>query len=162
MLLLAGGRQLLPAMTASHQACERTASPRPGSIRQQQAAPQRLQSRRRVRAYAQTQLVEPDIRWQTLEALYSQADSTPAWSSSADRDSQASPSQEAPTCFSVQLNDPPQSLQEKEERRKLQDYYANVGDAIRTLREEIPRLFIGELTCALLVDAQRARKPAES
>lgn len=44
------------------------------------------------------------------------------------------------------------------------DYYANVGDAIRTLREEVPLLFVKDLTCewrvcwlhCRLVDAARA------
>lgn len=42
---------------------------------------------------------------------------------------------------------PSQLKEQEEERRKRQDYYANVGDAIRTLREEIPLLFFRDLTC---------------
>lgn len=51
--------------------------------------------------------------------------------------------------LAVQLEEkPPSQLQrEDEERRKRQDYYANVGDAIRTLREETPLLFWRDLTC---------------
>lgn len=50
--------------------------------------------------------------------------------------------------LAVQLEEkPPSQLQrEDEERRKRQDYYANVGDAIRTLREETPLLFWRDLT----------------
>mmetsp|Transcript_16258 Transcript_16258/g.48702 ORF Transcript_16258/g.48702 Transcript_16258/m.48702 type:complete len:308 (+) Transcript_16258:145-1068(+) len=47
----------------------------------------------------------------------------------------------------MEKNESPASVKEAEdERRRLQDYYANVGDAIRTLREEVPRLFIQDLT----------------
>lgn len=50
--------------------------------------------------------------------------------------------------LAVQLEESPSKLkQEEEERRKRQDYYANVGDAIRTLREETPLLFWRDLTC---------------
>ena len=50
--------------------------------------------------------------------------------------------------LAVQLEESPQKLQQdQEERRKRQDYYANVGDAIRTLREETPLLFWRDLTC---------------
>jgi hypothetical protein len=41
---------------------------------------------------------------------------------------------------------PSQLKEQEDERRKRQDYYANVGDAIRTLREEIPLLFFRDLT----------------
>jgi hypothetical protein len=34
-----------------------------------------------------------------------------------------------------------------EQRERTPDYYANVGDAIRTLREDIPQLFSRELNC---------------
>jgi hypothetical protein len=35
-----------------------------------------------------------------------------------------------------------------DQREKSPDYYANVGDAIRTLREDIPLLFERDLNCA--------------
>jgi hypothetical protein len=47
--------------------------------------------------------------------------------------------------FDVQLNEPPKPPG----RDKHQDFYANVGDAIRTLREDIPLLFVKELNCTL-------------
>ena len=56
-----------------------------------------------------------------------------------------------PVALQVRLDDPLESVKEKEERRRLQDYYANVGDAIRTLRDEIPRLFAQDLTCAFSI-----------
>lgn len=39
------------------------------------------------------------------------------------------------------------SLNEKPNKVKSPDYYANVGDAIRALREDIPHLFERELDC---------------
>lgn len=44
--------------------------------------------------------------------------------------------------LSLQVDEPPQRNQQKHE-----DYYANVGDAIRTLREDIPLLFVKDLNC---------------
>jgi hypothetical protein len=41
---------------------------------------------------------------------------------------------------------PTQKKQKGEERHD--DYYANVGDAIRTLREDVPTLFTSKLNCA--------------
>lgn len=45
--------------------------------------------------------------------------------------------------FSVQLDEP----QQAESEQKHKDYYANVGDCIRTLREDIPMLFARDLNC---------------
>jgi hypothetical protein len=46
--------------------------------------------------------------------------------------------------FEVQLhNEPPQ----QKDKQKRADYYANVGDAIRALRDDIPLLFSKELNC---------------
>lgn len=43
---------------------------------------------------------------------------------------------------------PPQQQQTPpDQRERSPDYYANVGDAIRTLREDIPQLFDRELNC---------------
>lgn len=47
------------------------------------------------------------------------------------------------TGFQVQTNEP-SSPPGKE---KQVDYYANVGDAIRTLRDDIPQLFVKDLNC---------------
>ena len=55
--------------------------------------------------------------------------------------------EQAVTQLAVQLDDPPDAVKEREERRKRQEFYANVGDAIRTLREEIPLLFVQDFTC---------------
>ena len=38
-------------------------------------------------------------------------------------------------------------LEDPQNRQRRDDFYANVGDAIRTLREETPLLFQQELTC---------------
>jgi hypothetical protein len=48
------------------------------------------------------------------------------------------------TVFAIQTNEPP-----KQKDDKRQDFYANVGDAIRTLREDIPLLFQQDLNCEL-------------
>lgn len=49
-------------------------------------------------------------------------------------------------------NESPSSMLEAAEaKRKQQDYYANVGDAIRTLREEVPLLFRVPLSCECAV-----------
>lgn len=51
--------------------------------------------------------------------------------------------------FSVSVDDkPPQT--KKGSQEKCPDYYANVGDAIRTLRDDIPHLFERELNCKWL------------
>ena len=50
----------------------------------------------------------------------------------------------------VQLCEPPpdaSKLKDPESKRKKDNFYANVGDAIRTLREETPSLFQRDLTC---------------
>ncbi|KAK9805511.1 hypothetical protein WJX72_002363 [[Myrmecia] bisecta] len=48
----------------------------------------------------------------------------------------------------VQLNEPPKTRPKKppNDNGKEDDFYANVGDAIRTLRSEIPLLFVQDLT----------------
>lgn len=46
----------------------------------------------------------------------------------------------------IQVGGGPEPPKQREERHD--DYYANVGDAIRTLREDVPTLFTSELTCA--------------
>ena len=45
--------------------------------------------------------------------------------------------------FMVQVDEPPTSSG----RQKHPDFYANVGNAIRTLREDIPLLFAKDLDC---------------
>lgn len=47
--------------------------------------------------------------------------------------------------FAVQLNEPPAPPGQKHP-----DYYANVGTAIRTLRDDIPHLFYKDLDCELI------------
>jgi hypothetical protein len=47
------------------------------------------------------------------------------------------------TGFQVQTNEP----SSPPGNEKQADYYANVGDAIRTLREDIPALFVKDLNC---------------
>jgi hypothetical protein len=50
--------------------------------------------------------------------------------------------------FLVSLDDKPKTTPPtKGSGEKSPDYYANVGDAIRTLREDIPRLFEQDLNC---------------
>jgi hypothetical protein len=49
--------------------------------------------------------------------------------------------------FLVSLDDKPPKSKSQE---KSPDYYANVGDAIRTLREDIPKLFEEDLNCKYL------------
>jgi len=46
-------------------------------------------------------------------------------------------------CSWCLVDDKPQNAT----KEKSPDYYANVGDAIRTLREDIPLLFERELNC---------------
>lgn len=50
----------------------------------------------------------------------------------------------------VQLCEPPpeaSQLKDPDSKQKQQEYYANLGDAIRVLREETPYLFQQDLTC---------------
>lgn len=50
----------------------------------------------------------------------------------------------------VQLCEPPpdaSKLKDPDSKRKKDNFYANVGEAIRTLREETPSLFQRDLTC---------------
>lgn len=52
----------------------------------------------------------------------------------------------------VQLCEPPPDatkLKDPDSKRKKDNFYANVGEAIRTLREETPFLFQQDLTCRL-------------
>lgn len=49
--------------------------------------------------------------------------------------------------FPVQLSGPPGPPQSKE---KKEDFYANVGDAIRTLREDVPTCLKDDIRCAIL------------
>ena len=158
MLLLAGG-QLLPLAPTTYQTRNCTAASGPGSSEVQQTARQRQPRRRRLQCHSQTQLMEPDLSWQALEALFIQEDSTPAWHGISD---QHSITQHAQTQLLVQLNDAPESIKEKEDRRKRQDFYANAGDAIRTLREDIPRLFMRDFTCALSAFNLLGHNTAES
>lgn len=52
--------------------------------------------------------------------------------------------QHGPHVLAVALdNKPPKTKKDQ----RTPDYYANVGDAVRTLRDEIPLLFINDLTC---------------
>ena len=46
----------------------------------------------------------------------------------------------------IQINEPPAPPG----KQKHPDYYANVGDAIRTLREDIPQLFVKDLNCTFV------------
>ena len=50
--------------------------------------------------------------------------------------------------FAVQVGPPAPPGQKGQ---KHSDYYANVGDAIRTLRDDIPQLFAKDLDCELLL-----------
>lgn len=97
-------------------------------------------------------------QWERLEALYT-SDQFPVSAPSPWRLGLPSPAESSALQqllrpvggllhLAVQLEESPQKLQQdQEERRKRQDYYANVGDAIRTLREETPLLFWRDLTC---------------
>ena len=54
------------------------------------------------------------------------------------------------TSLPVQLCEPPpeaSQLKDPDSKRDRDNFYANVGDAIRTLREETPLLFQRDLTC---------------
>ena len=93
------------------------------------------------------QVAEPSASSrQLLEALFV-ADSRDAPWLSTSLAWHRSIAEQADTQLAVQLDDPPDAVKEREERRKRQEFYANVGDAIRTLREEIPLLFVRDFTC---------------
>lgn len=53
----------------------------------------------------------------------------------------------------VHLNEPPQPLPPQapppQQNDEEKDFFANVGDAIRTLREDYPLLFVKDLNCEL-------------
>ena len=49
----------------------------------------------------------------------------------------------------VSVSGGPEPPKKKNKHEKHDDYYANVGDAIRTLRDDYPRLFECDLNCAL-------------
>lgn len=82
-----------------------------------------------------------EILW--LERLYSHG----AWGP-------ASPL--APGVFLVKLDDRPQRTRNQE---RGPDYFANVGDAIRCLREDIPLLFTQELNYSIYRDDVTFRDP---
>lgn len=50
------------------------------------------------------------------------------------------------TVLAVSTDDKPKAPS-SDSREKSPDYYANLGDVIRTLREDIPELFQRELNC---------------
>jgi hypothetical protein len=107
---------------------------------------------------ASTDSAAQQPQWERLEALYT-SDQFPVSAPSPWRLGLPSPAESSALQqllrpvggllhLAVQLEESPQKLQQdQEERRKRQDYYANVGDAIRTLREETPLLFWRDLTC---------------
>jgi hypothetical protein len=86
-----------------------------------------------------------------LPPLYLQASGSKASSSrtedeagaahAAEEEAEAGPS----SSFHVQVDERPPSQKNKP---KHPDFYANVGYAIRALREDIPMLFIRDLNCA--------------
>jgi hypothetical protein len=106
---------------------------------------------------ASTDSAAQQPQWERLEALYT-SDQFPVSAPSPWRLGLPSPAESSALQqllrpvggllqLAVQLEESPQKLkQDQEERRKRQDYYANVGDAIRTLREETPLLFWRDLT----------------
>lgn len=61
--------------------------------------------------------------------------------------------------FLVQLEDKPQRTKNQE---KTPDYFANVGDAIRTLREDIPSLFEKDLNYSIYRDDILFKDPRNS
>ena len=88
-----------------------------------------------------------------LEQLYQLEQPQPsAWYSSAllqevaRRDVQLEQAGFVPVQF---CEPPPESsqLKDPDSKQKQQEYYANLGDAIRVLREETPYLFQRDLTC---------------
>ncbi len=112
----------------------------------------RLQARHRAQRRGgalpvSAQVAEPSASSrQLLEALFV-ADSRDAPWLSTSLAWHRSITDQAVTQLAVRLDDPPDAVKEREERRKRQEFYANVGDAIRTLREEIPLLFVQDFTC---------------
>jgi hypothetical protein len=116
---------------------------------------------------ASTDSAAQQPQWERLEALYT-SDQFPVSAPSPWRLGLPSPAESSALQqllrpvggllhLAVQLEESPQKLQQdQEERRKRQDYYANVGDAIRTLREETPLLFWRDLTCEQGVLCTRA------
>lgn len=89
-------------------------------------------------------MAEPDASGATLERLYRLsplqgcslgAQGDPLWSHGV-------------FAVSVDEEQPPRTTREPDSNEKCPDYYANVGDAIRTLREDVPALFERELNCA--------------
>lgn len=52
------------------------------------------------------------------------------------------------TVLQVQLGNGPEPPKQKQNKERHDDFYANVGDAIRTLRDDIPDLFRDDLNCA--------------
>ena len=107
---------------------------------------------------ARSQLTHP-VDWQHLEAMLDSSNQYPLsayspWRAGLPDALQSSTLQQllrpvgGLLHLAVQLEERPPAVQnEDEERRKRQNYYANVGDAVRTLREEIPLLFQRDLTC---------------
>eukprot|EP00877_Chromochloris_zofingiensis_P015223 jgi/Chrzof1/9955/Cz04g21290.t1 len=61
-----------------------------------------------------------------------------------------------PGLFLITVDDKPPRQKNKE---KCPDYYANVGDAIRTLRDDIPHLFDEELNFSIYRDDITFRDP---
>jgi hypothetical protein len=57
----------------------------------------------------------------------------------------AAPLASSLTQLGVRLNEPPSKPPQQEERDK--EFFANVGDAIRSLREDYPLLFVKDLNC---------------
>lgn len=66
-----------------------------------------------------------------------------------------------PTALLVTLNDKPPK-QKKPPQERSPDYYANLGDAIRTLREDIPLLFQRELNFDIYTEDVVFRDPRNS
>eukprot|EP00195_Chlamydomonas_chlamydogama_P005006 CAMPEP_0202904860 /NCGR_PEP_ID=MMETSP1392-20130828/31471_1 /ASSEMBLY_ACC=CAM_ASM_000868 /TAXON_ID=225041 /ORGANISM="Chlamydomonas chlamydogama, Strain SAG 11-48b" /LENGTH=259 /DNA_ID=CAMNT_0049592705 /DNA_START=341 /DNA_END=1120 /DNA_ORIENTATION=- len=65
----------------------------------------------------------------------------------------------APGYFSVTVDDKPQRTKNQE---KTGDYFANVGDAIRTLREDIPELFERDLNYGIYREDIMFKDPRNS
>ena len=64
----------------------------------------------------------------------------------------------APSRLGVQLNEPPPRQQQSgDEEQRDKDFFANVGDAIRTLRDDYPLLFAKDLDCAWVARLRRCR-----
>ena len=132
----------VPVATAAIRQCTRAGS----TSSTLQAA--RYQARRRG-AQVSAHVAEPSASSrQLLEALLVHDSRDAPWLCSSLWHHSAA--EQALTQLSVKLDDPPESVKERDERRKRQEYYANVGDAIRTLREEIPLVFVQDFTCESL------------